>query len=817
MEDFLNFLRSVEHPSRYIGFEKNRAQKDLSKVKLRGCLVFPDLYEIGNSHLGFELVYWLFNQHPDVYCERAFAPAPDAIAALRTRNIKLFSLETKTPLDEFDFIGISLLYSMHFATVVEILRLSGLSIRSKDRKGMPIIIAGGIECINPEPMADFIDVFAIGDGEILVPKIVEIMLDAKEKAIRREEILEIFANSEFFYVPVFADKGKQKLPIKRAILPDLESAVCRLDSIVPLSQVVHDRLVIEIARGCFRNCRFCQAGYFYRPVRERSVNKILREAQNLIKKTGYDEISLLSLSAGDHSQIELILETLIKSFSHIPVAVSLPSLQVKTLTPEIASAIASVKKSGFTIAPEAGTERLRNVLNKPITDSEMFDAIRAVFEQGWDLVKLYFMVGLPTETEDDRKAIVELVSSLAKISSGHKRIRLNVNIGTFVPKPHTAFQWARQFNLSESIQVLENFKKIFGGRVQLKWHDPKMSYVEGILSRSGREGARLIENVWKKGAILDGWGDYFKFEIWEKAIEEEQIDVERIFDEKALKKEFSWEIIDIGVKREYFESEWKASLNASLTPTCKELCTDCGVCAGEITLVFAKPREKAVQKASRETINLNIRYRIKLAKLGLASLLSHHEIYEILSRAFLRAGAYLAYSEGFHPKPKFSFGLPTKVGVESEEEFIDVWLKNFIKPNVLVKRLQNELPEGLFILDAKIIPEDVPTLASSLVGACYEVDLSAVNGLTEEKIEKAMEKFSSFKLAATKKIRRLKDRTFELEIIGPLVSLPPPDKIVAEIFEIDDLKMKGIRMKKLRTYLGYMGEESGGVIDKRNA
>ena len=815
MGNFLEFVRNLEHPSRYIGLESNRAVKDLSKIKLRVCLVFPDLYEIGSSHLGFELVYWLFNEHPQVYCERAFMPAPDAISELRANNLKLFSLETKTPLDQFDVIGISLLYSLHFTSVLEILDLSGIPVRSENRKGLPLVIAGGIECINPFPMADFIDVFAIGDGEILVPKIVEVLLSAKKRAMQREEILEKLADSEFFYVPHLADNGAQKLHVKRAIISDLEITPYPTSSLVPLSLVAHDRLILEIARGCFRNCRFCQAGYFYRPFREKSLDKLLGIARNLIRKTGYDEVSLLSLSAGDHSQIESIIKTLSDSFSHIPVAVSLPSLQVKTLNSKIASSIARVRKTGFTIAPEAGTERLRNVINKPISNSEVIESVRSIFEQGWSLVKLYFMIGLPTETEDDRDAILDVVSSLAEIGVGRRRIGVNVNIGTFVPKPHTAFQWSKQLDLSESQRIIDKFKSLFSRRVQLKWHEPKMSYVEGVLSRGDRSVCRLIERAWRFGAVLDSWGDHFNFEAWEKALDSEGIDVRKIFAEKPFSERFAWEVIDIGVKREYLESEWRISKNADLTPTCKESCTDCGVCADEIKLKFAESEKIVPVKIARGSCNLNLRYRLKLSKLGLASILSHHEIYKILSRALLRAGLYPAYSKGFHPKPKFSFGLPTKVGVESEEEFVDVWLKDFIRPRRFKERLQKELPEGLCILDVKVVPEDAPTLASSLVGARYKVILSMDSDQIRKAIEDARLKISVSSLV--REIRYCEDSAVELEIVGPLVSLPPFEKIVADIFEMDEAALKNMRIKKLKTYLGAKGEKNGRASDKRDA
>jgi len=820
MEEFQRFVRGVERPSRYIGLESNCVRKEPSKVKLRVCLVFPDLYEIGKSHTGFELVYWLFNAHPDVYCERAFLPAPDAISGLRSHNLKLFSLETKTPLDEFDMLGFSLTYELHYTSVLEVLRLSGIPVRNAERGGPPVVIAGGIGCANPEPMADFIDVFAIGDGEVLVPRIVEVMLDAKARSSGKREVLERFANSEFFYVSSLADAGKQELPARRAVLPDLEQAPYPERLVVPLMPIVHDRLTIEIARGCFRGCRFCQAGYFYRPTRERSLPTILEAAQRLVCNTGYDELSLLSLSAGDHSQIEELIDALIKSFSHIPVALSLPSLQLQSLTSNIAQSIARVRKTGFTIAPEAGTERLRRVINKPILDSEIFDTTSAVFKAGWNLIKLYFMIGLPTETDDDIRAIADIVFKLARLRTGGRKPRINVNVATFVPKPHTPFQWAKQLGPREAQRVIDEFKDTFDGRIQLKWHEPEMSFVEGVLSRGGREVGKAIERAWRLGAVLDGWGDHFNASIWRKALDDERIDTEEILAEQSRPKRFPWESVDIGVKREFLESEWESAGATEITPSCKERCADCGVCTGDIKLRLSGADEgTAAPLPPRGCFDMNLRYRVKFTKLGSAALLSHREIYGLLSRALLRAGVYPAYSAGFHPKPKFSFGPPTKVGVESDEEFVDVWLKGFMRTGEFKKRLERELVDGLGVRDVRIVPQDSPSLASSLVGALYRIHTT----IDDERIRNAIESFRASGGGEDSMpnfiggIELREDGAIDIEVCGALMSIPPPDKIVARVFGLNESELREVRIRRVRTYLGTKGEEGVGTSDKRDA
>jgi radical SAM family uncharacterized protein/radical SAM-linked protein len=727
-----DILALVEKPSRYLGSEINTIKKDLSTVKLRFALVFPDLYEIGTSHFGLQILYHILNSHPDIAAERVFAPGVDMESHLRRSNLPLFSLESHEPLNHFDIIGFSLLYELNYTNILTILELVDIPFRADRRDGShPMIIAGGPSTCNPEPIAEFFDAIVVGDGEQVVLELCQNWIQWKENTQRNTaDLLKQWSNIEGVYIPSFFEPqidrhGFQALKprfsdysvVKRAIVANLDQTPFPDKPIVPYGKPVHDRLRIEVSRGCTRGCRFCLAGMIYRPVRERSPERLMFLADNSIAATGYEDMSLLSLSTGDYGCIVPLMERLMARLASDHVAVSLPSLRAGTLTPQLMKLIKRVRKTGFTIAPEAGSQRLRDVINKNIRESEIVETVKDAFNLGWQVIKLYFMIGLPTETHEDLRALVDLVKKLRKVKVPNRRkTRINVSVATFIPKPHTPFQWASQISLTESkerINWLKNQLKLPG--IQFKWQNPEVSLLEGVWARGDRRLRNLLISAYKKGCKFDGWSDKFKFHLWQEAIAETGVNLDfYTLRKRDICEPLPWDHIDTQISKEFLQDEWHESMQAALTEDCRDGdCHQCGVCDFELieprtyqdcdSKYLDYPAEPEDPNASYKKLT------VSYSKLGEAKYYGHLEMVNIFLRALKRAGIPVKFTEGFHPKPKVSFDDPLPIGMESQNETMKLTVPVHVNPQTVVESLNANLPAGLRVRRSESAPSQSGT------------------------------------------------------------------------------------------------------------
>ena len=719
-----DILTLVENPSRYLGTEINRVKKDLHAVKLRMALAFPDVYEIGTSHFGIQILYHLLNRHPDIAAERVFAPGLDFEKQLRRTDTPLPSLESQAPLQNFDIIGFSLLYELNYTNILTILELSNIPHRAAERdENAPLIIAGGPCTCNPEPVADFFDAIVIGDGESVTLQMAESWLDWKDQEQpHKDDLLKIWADIKGVYIPSFFKpryKDNQQIlkpqyseyeTVERAVVRDLNRVVFPEKPIVPFGRPVHDRLRLEIARGCTRGCRFCQAGMIYRPVRERRMKDILGIAERSLESTGYGDVSLLSLSTGDYACVVQLIQHLMQRCQSDQVAVSLPSLRAGTLTPEITDLIKKVRKTGFTIAPEAGSQRLRDVINKNINEEEIFRTVTNAFESGWSVIKLYFMVGLPTEEEEDVLEIVEMARRLKKIKvTGRRRGQINVSAATFIPKPHTPFQWSRQISIEESkskiFALKDCFKKIKG--VQYKWQKPETSILEGIFARGDRRLSRLLEVAYQKGCKFDGWTDHFRYDLWQSACHELGFDVQQAYlRQRGSDEVLPWDHIDSKVNKAFLWTEWEKAESGQDTGDCRfGECNLCGVCDFEnIAPIVFKSDGAPMESSTAHDVKMEEAWQkviIRYSKRGQARFFGHLEFANMVLRAIKRAGLPIRYTEGFHPKPKIQFDDPLPIGIESESENFIVILTGSIDPISVPDLINSHLPDGIRILECK--------------------------------------------------------------------------------------------------------------------
>ena len=722
-----DILPLIEQPSRYLGSEINTVKKDPSRVKLGFALVFPDLYEIGTSHFGIQILYNILNSHPEIAAERVFAPALDMEAYLRSSGTPIASLESQKPLDQFDIIGFSLLYELNYTNILTVLELANIPVFSRQRNNSyPLIIAGGPCTCNPEPMADFFDAMVVGDGENVIMEMSQTWLEwqsagtgDKEALLKRWSKIEGVYIPEFF-TPKFDRHGFQTLvpkfqdyhTIKRAIVDNLDTAQFPHAPVVPYGKPVHDRLRLEVSRGCTRGCRFCQAGMIYRPVRERSPETLLSLSDFSVASTGYEDISLLSLSTGDYSCIIPLMESLTSRYASQRIAVSFPSLRADTLPSKLMNLIKKVRKTGFTLAPEAGSQRLRDVINKNITEKDIIETVKDAFHLGWQVVKLYFMIGLPTETDDDVQAIVDLVKKLKNICLPNRRkAKINVSVATFIPKSHTPFQWSSQMALAESKQKIGMLKKqlkIPG--VQFKWQNPEASLIEGIWARGDRRLCRLLLTAYKKGCKFDGWSDHFKYRLWEEAFSDEGIDIDFFITRvRAATEPLPWDHIDTMVSKDFLISEWDNATKGEHTADCRNGdCNHCGVCDFEIVepKVFADHKDR-VPKNIPEDRNKDIfykKFKVSFSKLDQAKYFGHLELVKIVTRAIRRARIPVKFSEGFHPKAVISFEDPLPIGLESLNENFYVSVNGNIQPQTIIELLNRHFPKGLQIIDCQLAP-----------------------------------------------------------------------------------------------------------------
>jgi len=592
-------LQDVEKPSRYTGGELNSVYKDPSQYDVHFAFCFPDVYEVGMSHLGTRIIYDVLNKRDDTFCERCFAPWPDMEDALKESGEKLYSLESKTPLDEFDMVGFTLQHEMSYTNVINMLKLSGIPVYSKDRDGnSPLIIAGGPCVFNVEPMADFFDVVVLGEGEYITGTIIEKYKEYRDKKTSREDFLKGLAKEKGIYIPSLYDvkytgeKFHNIVPAdgasavaEKVFVRDMDTAPWPEKPILPFLQLVHDRVTMEIFRGCTRGCRFCQAGMIYRPIREKSVETILKQTRENLDNTGYEEISLTSLSSGDYSQLKELVLGMHEELKDCHTSISLPSLRLDAHAKEYMESLENQRKAGLTLAPEAGSQRLRDVINKNVTEEDLKESVHNAFSNGYSSVKLYFMLGLPTETYEDIEAIARLVSMVRdeyyKIPKEERagRLRIVVSTSCFIPKAHTPFQWYVQDSMDDFMEkqrFLKDKLKQINGAVY-NYHDAKVSRIEAIFAKGDRKLSSVVAKASELGCRFDSWSEYFDYEKWMLAFKESGIDPDSYFRINELDEPLPWDHISCGVSKKFLQKEWNLSLQGITTDDCRDGCKGCGI------------------------------------------------------------------------------------------------------------------------------------------------------------------------------------------------------------------------------------------------
>ncbi|MBN2109401.1 MAG: TIGR03960 family B12-binding radical SAM protein [Deltaproteobacteria bacterium] len=714
--DLEQLLPFVSKASRYLGNEINAVKKDPEAIDLTFAFAFPDVYEVGMSHLGLQILYHVLNSMPGIACERAFAPWPDDMEAeMKAAGLPLATLESGIPLRQCGIVGFSLEYELCYATVLRMLDLSGIPLKAAERdSSWPLVIAGGPSTCNPEPVADFFDAFVIGEGEEVLPELCRAYLRWKQSGEDKNSLLEALAGIAGIYVPSFFsitynDNGtiRQITPLKKGcdhvdkrIITGFSHAPWCAKPVVPYMQIIHDRAGIEIARGCTRGCRFCMAGMIYRPVREKSVDRLCELSRETLSGSGYEELGLLSLSSGDYSGIQPLLGALMREHRSKKIAMSLPSLRVESLTAELIEEIRQIRKTGFTIAPEAGTQRLRDAINKGFTDTDILSTATRIFAAGWNLVKLYFMIGLPTETTQDIEGIVELCRALGRLD---RRKNINVSISTFVPKPHTPFQW-EAFEPAGSIVEKQQYLKdsLRSRTVKVTYHDHRLSLLEAVFSRGDRRLADVLVQAHSLGAGYDAWSEHFDHLLWDQAFKKAGIDTAFYLKERSTDEILPWDHISYGVTKAYLLNEREKARRGEMTPDCRHgQCSGCGVCDGtDVKPELYPAGPQTAPHAARGMIPEPdpFRYRLAYTKEGAARFISHLEFSSSFARALRRAGLPLRYSQGFHPLPRVTFHEALPVGLECSYALCDIELTEPVPAGDIRHKLNRELPDGITIL-----------------------------------------------------------------------------------------------------------------------
>ena len=933
---YATILPLVEQPARYTGGERGTVVKDPGQVRLRFALAFPEVYEIAQSHLGLQILYDLLNGRPHIQAERAYAPWVDMEALLRQRGLPLASLDTCSPLAEFDIIGFSLQYELTYTNILMMLDLGGIPLQSCERTARhPLVIAGGPCAFHPEPLADFIDAFLLGDGEEAIFDICDAYL-AWDKHDRMD-LLRALSQIPGVYVPAFfaveqtEDSTRCELRprdpahalVRKRVVQDLNSIPPLKSQVVPNVNIVHDRIAVEVMRGCVRGCRFCQAGYIYRPLRERDPRALQQQIEKLVEQSGYEEVSLLSLSTGDYSCVNPLLREVMNRFAGLKVSVSLPSTRVDALSPHILEEIRRVRKTGFTLAPEAGSQRLRDVIQKEYKEEELVEAASMLFGLGWKSVKLYFMLGLPSETEEDLLGIVDLSRKVS--AAGKHRRQVTASVSTFVPKPHTPFQWAAQLSLEETEARQELLRKTlrrYG--IQFKWHDARLSFLEGVFARGDRRLAGPLLTAYRLGCRFDGWTEQFRLDLWQQAFAAHGIDPDFYLRRRLLDDPLPWDHLDSGVSKKWLQRDLAKAFAATLTPDCSvERCSYCGACdfktvrnvtyhlngakgadhrgpqvhtwattllpehtawgTRQWQMMQEKRKVRGQEKSavqgpqsevrsqeesqvpspksqvpSQERLNLQnpqsaignpqsagagnaedwlagdpntiaasgvekkpavARVRVSYSKLAEARFLGAKETATLFARATRRARLPVAYSQGFHPLPRLSFGPALPLGIESEEEFLDIELTEAVLASVVGRRLDAELPRGFTVSWAQTVDLRDPSIDAGIHGFRYTVSLAS---LPADKQESAFlaEKLSEFHASPTFPMRKhsrggekivdakqfisqvaLTTRfTLSLETQRTSTGTIKPQEFVGILFGLSPEDIKVLQLRKIQTY-----------------
>ncbi len=717
---------SVQKPSRYSGAEVRPRLIAWDDARVRVLLAFPDVYEIGMSYLGILLLHEILNARPHTLCERIFAPWRDMEEHLRASGTPLGSLESDRPVRDFDVLGFSLCYELTYTNVLTILDLAGIPLERRERTASdPLVLGGGVCTLNPAPIAPFFDALLVGDGEEAVLEILQCVEEAKEGATAREALLRRLSQVEGVYVPGVSSR------VTRRVLPDLNASPLLPDPILPAMRVVHDRLNVEISRGCTRGCRFCQAGYAYRPVRERDPVLLLRYLQETAPRTGYDEVGLLSLSAADYGSIDRLITEAMGTLSPERISVSLPSIRLDALRENTVRQIRKVRRTGFTLAPEAGTESLRRSVNKEIRDDELLRSADWIFANGWQTLKLYFMVGLPGETAEDVAAIGRLAKRVASVARRYgRRNSVTVSLSAFVPKPHTPFQWERQAGraeIEERVAIVRS--EVARERsVEIKFHSPAVTELEGAFSRGDGRLAGVLLRAYRRGARFDGWTESFRPEAWRAAFEEEGIDPRDLLLERDRDAPLPWDFVDAGIARDFLLAEREKARSGEITPDCRRgTCSACGACPpGLGNIVYPPQEEGAVPQEpelapGRAAPPMRHVVRIRYTKEGPSRFLSGLELQSLWGRVLRRAGFPVAYSQGFNPAPRLSFSPALPVGTESLAEIMEAEFSLPVPAADLAKRLPAVLPEGMGVVTARLVPPGSPRLSDFDLSCTYRI------------------------------------------------------------------------------------------------
>ncbi len=712
-------LPYVNKPGRYLGIEIGACRKDPEMAKVKMAMIFPDLYEIGVSNYGHKLLYSHVNNQPDYLCDRAYAPAADMRQLLKELEVPLYGLETLIPLKNFDLLAFTLQYELNYTTILGVLESAQIPFHSEERQDWttPLIIAGGPGSGNPLPLSPFLDAFILGDGEDVLLEILALLNQAKIEQWDKPETLVKLSRLEGVFVPGISQYARKRIV-------DISQQEIELAPLIPFIQTVHDRVTIEARRGCDRMCRFCQPCFINLPVREQKIDKIRNQALKEIAKTGYEECSLLSLSIADYSQLKPLIHEVADALNEKGVSLSLPSQRADRFDVEIAEAVQQVRKSTLTFAPEAGSERLRAVLNKNLSEKEIMNAVTSSFKAGWNKVKLYFMIGLPTETDEDLMAIAELVGKMQSACreirrdeklSQKSRLEINVTFSNFVPKPHTPFQWVPQDSMAELNRKREFLRAAFKGLkgVKLNFTDPEISKLEALISKGDARMAEVIELAYQQGAYLDAWDENLKFPQWFEALRQIGIDPDEYTAQAytKLQEPLPWDCIHMGLDRVWLVREYEKSIEQASSDPCFVGCNTCGVCHDyHVQPVFMKPSEMASFQSQNDTVTAKselfplpkYKARLQLQKKDDLRFISHLDWLRMLQRAIFRSGVPIAYSQGFNPTPKISFGPALPLFVEGYEEYVDLEMVEQVP--YLQERLNEHLPESGKILQCHWIP-----------------------------------------------------------------------------------------------------------------
>lgn len=698
--EFRQLLGSVLEPARYINSELNSFQKEPSAAKINFCFAYPDIYEIGFSHLGIKILYSIINNYNDAMADRVFAPWLDFADKLRQNNLPLFALESEVPLKDFDIIGFTMQSELTYTNILYMLELAQIPIFSNKRsENDPLIIAGGPTVSNPEPAADFFDAILIGDGEEAIIDIKQTMLACRHKS--RDEKLKKLGEIEGIYVPQFYQEeylSKHKKVKIRKFTGMNNYAYYHKNQLVPWLKPTHNRYIAEIMRGCSRGCRFCHAGMFYRPVRERETEQVLDNLLQEVEDNGWMEVALTSLSSSDYTNIKPLLKKLYEKLSCSKTSISLPSLRVDSLDDDIIELLNLMKQRSMTIAPEAGSQRLRDIINKNISETDIMKSIKLALDNNWQQIKMYFMIGLPFEKFADIKAIVALVEKIVAYSN--KKLRLNITLSPFIPKPFTPFQWAKmepRDDLLEKIFYIKNSLKKYRF-IKIKYHDVDNNLLETILSRGGREIGSLIYQAYKEGAKFDGWNEYADFSLWQQAAEKLGIDFERYRNGVELDAQLNWEHIDLGINKKFLKEEWNKAKNTAKTADCRnDKCTGCGICDNQNQPLYAtKIEDIGLNIKSNPAKKVNkIYYKVFYEKKGKISFVGHLDTLRMIQKILRKTKLTLAYSQGYNIHPVLSLGPPLPVGVEGENEYFDFALAKEIGTNKIGDILKEAFPEQL--------------------------------------------------------------------------------------------------------------------------